>query len=71
MIFMKSQVFYFLIYPWWTFVITGNGFLGNVIRYHILVSVNNFTYSYTLILTKRLFHRNSLIASLLSSTLAF
>ena len=35
-VFMKNQFFDFFIYPWWIAVITGNGFMGNVIRYYIL-----------------------------------
>ena len=39
-IFLKNQFFDFLIYPWWISVITGNGFMGNLIRYYILKGLN-------------------------------
>ena len=41
-IFMKKMFFDFLIYPWWVSVITGNGFMGNVIRDYVLNGLSNY-----------------------------
>ena len=35
-VFMMNQFFNFLIYLWWISDITGNGFVGNVIKFNIL-----------------------------------